>query len=364
MENLIFNEYKNYSTPSNVEISEKEIIEKIRSDFGIKGKVEKIRKEILKNGKSDVSNKLKKELPAFIIAGSFSDGGRSKNNLLSYYGWMIFDIDNIKSDEEYQKIFNKLIKYPFVRTVFRSPSGNGMKIIVATDNKDSGKHTELYKKLMKHLESVLNVKFDSTCDVNRLCFYSYDPDIYYNENSEIFEFSIEPKEEIVVNDNDVFSLKMDEMIIFTNNRQKYKVGNRNNYLKLLSMNCSNHGIDESEFLEFSLQNYVEDDFDEFEITKVIKETYKKYKSGFGSWGNRLNKILREKSGTQNKKNESEQPSDDIVFEDDIFQQYYDDLSKTFPKKYTDFIRSLKSEREKDIVILTMMTMLNSIYQTE
>ncbi len=65
---------------------------------------------------------------------------------------------------------------------------------------------------------------------------------------------------------------------------------------------------------------------------------------------------------ENKSESLQLTTKDISFEDEIFQQYYDELSKTFPAKYTDFIGSLKTEKEKDIVILTIMTVLNSIYQ--
>ncbi len=365
MEDLIFNQWGRYLNPYGT-VTLTEFINKV-SNGDYKDTIDKLRNEYQLNGKSDLYREYKKSLNSVTFSGEFPIDKREAKYIKKYYGLMILDVDSIKDEETLQIILSIIIEIKYTKLVFRSPTGNGLKILVLTNNTDSKKHTEFYKVLVKYYEFVLNIEFDSsTCDVSRLCYYSYDPDIYYNEDSEIFDFSIEVKvkEEIVVNDNDVFSLKMEEMIRFTNNKQHYKFGNRNNYLKLLSMNCSNHGIDESEFLEFSLQNYLEDDFDEFEITRVVKETYKKFKSGFGSWENRLNKLLREKSETQNKRIESEQPSNDIVFEDDIFQQYYDDLSKTFPKKYTDFIRSLKSEREKNIVILTMMTVLNSIYQTE
>lgn len=363
MEDLIFNQWGRYLNPYG-SVTLIEFIHRV-SNGNYKDVIDKLRTEYQLNGKSDLYKKYKKSLNSVTFSGDFPIDKREGKYIKKYYGLMILDVDSIKDEETLQVILSKIIEIKYTKLVFRSPTGNGLKILVATNNTDSKKHTEFYKVLVKYYESILNIEFDSsTCDVSRLCYYSYDPDIYYNEDSEIFDFSIEEKKEKVLNDDDVFSLKMEEMIRFTKKKQQYKFGNRNNYLVLLSMNCSNHGIEEPQFLEFSLQNYIEDDFDEFEITRVVKETYKKYKSGFGSWRNRLNKIIREKSETQNGSNESKQPINNISFEDDIFQQYYDELSKTFPKKFTDFIRSLKSEREKDIVILTMMTCLNSIYQTE
>lgn len=359
MENLIFNEYKNSSTPSSVDISEKEIIEKIGSGFGIRGKIEKIRKEILKNGKSDVSNKLKTELPAFIIAGSFSNGGRSKNNLLSYYGWMIFDIDNIKSDEEYQKIFNKLKRYPFVRTVFRSPSGNGMKIIVVTDNKDSGKHTELYKKLMNHLESELNVKFDSTCDVNRLCFYSYDPDIYHNEDSQIFEFENSEENFSEEESGEIFETQfvkeMKYIIDFTNNVSKFEEGNRNKYIYLLGENSNGFGMDKKVVTEYCILKFMEDEFSEYEIQFALERGYSSGKYEFGQWRPKLLRDIKKSIG----KNEIRVPSEISVVE-----KFSSKLDTNFSQKYKDVLNQLKTENDKDKFILGMITVLESIYKTE
>jgi RNA polymerase sigma factor (sigma-70 family) len=149
-------------------------------------------------------------------------------------------------------------------------------------------------------------------------------------------------------------LEMEEMIDFTEKRQKYEVGNRNNFIKLLSDNCSNHGINKSKVLEFCLNKFVEVDFDEYEIMITIENSYEKKSEYFGSWKNRLNKEVKKKlelkNKSKNKIKNTEIKSKDITFKDSVFQEYYDDLSKSFPEKYFNFISSLKSEREKDILI--------------
>lgn len=364
MEDLIFDIWGGFSSQIGV-VTFEEFVEEIKTGK-YSEEIDKVRIEFYKNGKSNIYRDAKKRIPAITFSGKFASN-RKIESLKQYYPLMILDIDNIESEELLQNIFKKTKKNKFVYSVFRSVTGNGLKIIVKTNNKDFRKHTEFYKELVKYFESDLGIGFDqSTCDVSRLCFYSIDEDIYYNEQSATFEFIIdeEKEENGLLKEDNKFSLKMDKMVSFTNNRQKYMVGNRNNYLQLLSMNCSNHGIIESQCLEFCLENYLEDDFGEFEIMRIVKETYKKYKLDFGKWENKMKKLLRENSNSENRIVESKSQSTTIAFESDIFQHYYDDLSKTFPKKYTDFIQSLKSEREKEIVILTMMTVLNSIYQTE
>lgn len=362
MENLTFNEYKNSFTSSSIEVSEKEIIEKIRIGYRIKGKICKLRKELQKNGKTFYYKNWKSKLPAFIIGGKYSKNGRKSEHLQVYNGWMIFDIDNIKSEEEYQKIFNKIIHNPFVRAVFRSPSGNGMKIIVVTDNKDSEKHTELYKRLLKYYESILNVKFDeTTCEVNRLCFYSYDPDIYYNENSEIFDFEnqVEIFSEEEFHEN-IFETKfLNEIqfaIDFTNKVTKFQNNNRNNYIYLLGKNCCGYGMDKQIVIDYCIIHFSDEDFGGNEIELAIENGYLEKKNIFGKYRYRFDFIK--------KSVEIEKKEVRVSSEISIFEQFSSKLDSTFSQKYKDVLNQLRTERDKEMYILGMITTLESIYKTE
>ena len=361
MENLKFNFYEDFRCSRYTHLDE--IVNDIKTGTYHRTIIPYI-KLFDKEGKTEETKNLKNKIPTFIISGMFSKFGRKIENLRIYHGWMVLDIDGIKDEETYQIIFEKVKNILYTMVAFRSPSG-GMKIIVQTNNKDVNKHSEQYKKLVNYYEEKLDVEFDtSTCDVSRLCFYSYDDQIFYNKEAKVLNFEEINNVNTVVENADILALEMQEMIEFTEKRQKYKVGNRNNFIKLFSLNCSNHGIEESNTLEFCLSRFVEEDFDEYEITLTIKNSYEKNSDKFGEWRNRLNKAVKEKLATQkksgNKSDALKVLTKDISFEDDIFQQYYNELSKTFPTKYTDFVRSLKTEREKDILILGMMTVFNSI----
>ncbi|MFT3919928.1 BT4734/BF3469 family protein [Cloacibacterium sp.] len=360
MEDLMFNEYKNSFTSSSIEVSEKEIIEKIRTGYRIKGKIGKLRKELQKNGKTFYYKNWKSHLPAFIIGGKYSNSGRKSEHLQIYNGWMVLDIDGIKSEEEYQELFNKTIKNPFVRAVFRSPSGNGMKIIVVTDNKDSEKHTELYKKLLKYYESILNVKFDeTTCEVNRLCFYSYDPNIYHNESSEILEFgtlgenfSNEESHEKIFETK--FLNEIQFAIDFTNKVTKFHNRNRNNYIYLLGKNCCGYGMDKQTVIDYCIIHFSDEDFDGNEIELAIENGYLEKKDIFGKYGYRFDHIKKSEKIEQKR----------ISSEISIFEKFSSKLDSTFSQKYKNVLNQLKTERDKEMYILGMITTLESIYKTE
>ncbi|MDV7698004.1 hypothetical protein N6B72_13845 [Chryseobacterium soli] len=355
MENLMFNEYKNSFATNSEEISIKEIIEKIRTGYRIKAKIKLLRNELQKKGKNSIFKRFKSELPAFIIAGKYLKNSRESKNLQFYNGWMVFDIDNIQDEQEYQRIFNKIKKYSFVRVVFRSPSGKGMKIIVVTDNNDSEKHPELYKRLMKYFESVLNVKFDETTyEVNRLCFYSYDPEIFYNENSEVFEFETLEKifqEEVSPEIFDKHFVKEIEYAIrFTNNVLKFEEGYRNKYIYLLGENCNGYGIDKVLATEYCVMKYVEDGFSEYEIEFALENGFTSEKYEFGQWRPKLLRDIKMKI--------------EIKSETSVFEKFSSKLNITFSKKYQDVMKQLKTENDKEMFILGMITTLETIYKIE
>ena len=69
-------------------------------------------------------------------------------------------------------------KYSY--SVFTSPSGNGLKVLVKIP-KDISNHKNYFLSLEKYYDCK---EFDVACkDISRVCYESYDPDIYVNEDS-------------------------------------------------------------------------------------------------------------------------------------------------------------------------------------
>ena len=69
-------------------------------------------------------------------------------------------------------------------SVFISPSGNGLKVIVKIPN-DSENHVNYFTALEHHFNSPY---FDRMCkNISRVCYESYDPLLYLNENSSVWD---------------------------------------------------------------------------------------------------------------------------------------------------------------------------------
>jgi hypothetical protein len=149
----------------------------------------------LDNDKKNEAAQLKKQLDAFTVSGTFSNG-RSVDKIQTYSQYVILDIDKLSRPQLLDiKNISRLSVYTYA--TFISPSGNGVKIVIKVN---TGKefHKEAYKQVVNYYEQALNIDIDTSgSDVCRLCFVSYDSECYINNNSDIFEVAILIKESIV-----------------------------------------------------------------------------------------------------------------------------------------------------------------------
>ena len=257
-----------------------------------KSEITEIRNSLKENNKNK-SNRLKNSLSGFTVSAIF-DEKRQKERVIKYYGVMVLDIDNLKDEEEVERIKKEIEKIEYTKMVFVSPSGLGLKIIVETNNTDVERHTEVYKELVNYYGNQLNVKFDSqTCDVSRLCFFSYDETAYYNCESKIFISKKEKKmmENKVVSSDGKYNKVIEEIIEFTKTKQKYEKGNRNRFVYLLVKNSKLGGVPEEIIREFCINNYVEKDFPIEEIESIM-EVYNDDEIKFGKYKYRYRKLLK------------------------------------------------------------------------
>ena len=126
----------------------------------------------------------KKSLPAFTPSATFK-GGRKIEFLQEYTHIVVLDIDKITQEQlSNAKILTNENQYTFAS--FISLSGNGLKILVKV-NSNKEEHKEAFLKLQKYYEELLTLSIDkSGKDITRLCFVSYDAELYLNENASFF----------------------------------------------------------------------------------------------------------------------------------------------------------------------------------
>jgi len=165
------------------------IVKLIRiGEYGLAEKIIKARAVFNPDDKTDYDI-IKETLSAFVP--HLFNGTRASKNISDYSGLILLDYDGLTQDESEQLRDKVFAKSPYCVMAFLSPSGRGVKVLVFTDATDKDKAKETYYAVVRHYEPLVNeclgriVPIDeSGKDATRLCYLSYDPNIYYNPNAE------------------------------------------------------------------------------------------------------------------------------------------------------------------------------------
>lgn len=126
---------------------------------------------------------LKGSLAAITFSGSFFPV-RSSSNIQNYSGYIILDIDHCGESLEVYKSLLKNDRY--VHAIWISPSGDGLKFLIRTEMSVSN-HKNTYRSVVKYFNELYNLDIDTSgSDLARLCYVSYDPDLFINQEAELY----------------------------------------------------------------------------------------------------------------------------------------------------------------------------------
>ena len=127
---------------------------------------------------------LKIKLPLVTFCGTFVNG-RKLEHLVQYNNLMILDVDHIEA-KDILKLKSKIESDKYTFAVWLSPSGEGLKTLVRI-NSSSEDHKSSFRAIKNYYKSNYNIELDNSgSDVTRLCFVSWDEQLYHNDNSEVF----------------------------------------------------------------------------------------------------------------------------------------------------------------------------------
>lgn len=161
---------------------------------------------------------LKKKLPCILFSGKFSQ--RGDKFLEEHSGYAVVDFDHVYNTYELK---DKLKLIPYVSSAFVSPSGDGIKAVVRIP-KSIEYHRENYEGVVLDLKDKLNIPeshFDKTSiNESRICFASFDSDIYVNPSPSCFV--IPKKKEIKFTDYNKVNIAAN-MIRLANDGEKHNV---------------------------------------------------------------------------------------------------------------------------------------------
>ena len=275
MEITIFKDIKDTAQPfyRDVDI----IIERIRE-----GASQEIVRAIRSEKDKEKRNQLKQSLPAICFSGKFTK--RNDSSLVNHSGLICLDFDNFPSEKEMLEEKENLTKDRYTYSVFVSPSGLGLKVLVKIpDEVDT--HKQFFTSLQHHYN---NDFFDITCkNVSRVCYESYDPLIYINEQSSVFNQILEQEYQEVVKHKDVQTIPITDEnkiveILTKWWERKYGLnsGERNNNVYILAAAFNDFGVTKT-LAEYVMGNFVSKDFPQSEIKRTIQSAYKQVQN-FGT----------------------------------------------------------------------------------
>jgi len=221
------------------------------------------------------ANKLKLNLPSVCFSGKFG-ADRKDEQLVEHSGFIVLDFDDISDLRDKQ---TEIISKDFVYACWVSPSGNGLKALVKIA--DGAKHREHFQSLQEVFPEIDR----SGINVSRVCYESFDPDIYINENALVFT-KAKKIEKITVAENE----NLDDSENFrrilkwlTNKNDAFVTGERNTYIFKLASACCRFGINEEAALSLISAEYlVSNDFTMSEMRSAVKSGYRANRAIAGS----------------------------------------------------------------------------------
>ena len=238
--------------------SSKELVKKIRAE---KNKAER--------------NEIKKNLPAVCFSGTFNK--RNDSSIIEHSGLICLDFDGYEKQKDLLQDKEAISKDKYTYSVFISPSGNGLKVLVKIPQ-DVDNHVNYFNSLENHYNSDY---FDKTCkNISRVCYESYDPLIFVNENSSIWETieEVEYKEYVAHRDAPTIPITdenkvVDILVKWWTKKYPMIEGQRNQNVYVLAMAFNDYGINKS-LAGYVLNQFVNEDFSLEEISRTIDSAYR------------------------------------------------------------------------------------------
>lgn len=129
---------------------------------------------------------IKKTLPYFIGA-TFKQNIRTSANFLKV-NYLVIDIDHYGNNEKLENLKNKLSEDLRVKIAFISPGGTGLKLLFQLNKEITSlkEYSDFYQVFSRSLAKQYSLeKYIDFCtkDATRICFLSYDPNIYWNKHA-------------------------------------------------------------------------------------------------------------------------------------------------------------------------------------
>lgn len=239
----------------------------------------------------ELVKKLKFALPAVTWSGVFEE--RLDDACVVYNNLMVIDIDTIGVNR-LKRLKEELKDNPWIYAFFNGPT-KGIKILVFIDSEYEWHNQSAFWSLEQEFLDLYNVSIDASGkNPSRLCFVSYDPDLYINPNAVYYHVveTTDPLDEFKALGTDRHyqnsvpvsnAKKIMDICVKMVSKSKtgsYHKGNRNNFVFSLSCLMCEYGVLPDQTLNLVAGRY--QSLQNKEIRSTVGSAYKKAKHNFGT----------------------------------------------------------------------------------
>lgn len=292
-------------------------------------------------------NEMKRNLPCYVFSGEFKE--RNQQGLIKHSGLCILDFDKFPDRETMQQSIDIIKSNPHVLSAFISPSGNGIKVLIRIPECDKISHPKYFKEFQNKYNYDF---FDmSNSNIDRVCFESYDPDIYINYEAKVFNpvlsdegYFMKDRVPVLPIDNED---KIAELIMKWNWNKDFTEGQRNSYIFDVAGAFCEYGISKEYAEEYILNNIVIGQFPDREAITTIKSAYKtrqfkiKYFEDFDKIKRVKADLSKGKENVIKKHKISEEAFDEIKVEEEQQDFWYYEQTKQGEKCKVDMLKYKK-----------------------
>jgi hypothetical protein len=275
--NLTFGQLKLYKMTNKISLY-KTCRSKASSEVSLMGVIHSIKhgdhEELVKElrnieGKKERQEFKAKYFRAFTWCGTFK-GGHGISNLHSYNQIVGLDYDNVK---DIKALKESLSSIDTSHIVFISPGGEGLKVLVKV-NSDASYHDKAFEIVNNYYKEITGMESDNSVkDISRLCYVSWDPDLYLEEDSKVFDIHAALKLESVNEVNIDY--------LFNKSMLGFSEGNRHNVIISCAGKANTLGISKNEVINY-FNNLSNISLTLEEIETTINDIYSRYSHQFNS----------------------------------------------------------------------------------
>jgi len=219
--------------------------------------------------------KQKKKLPVVVWTGKFDK--RFDKSCTEHSGLICLDFDGFKDVSKLNDFKQQVNSDAYTFASFVSPSGLGLKVIVKIPPVVAD-HKGYFRGLQEHYDCQW---FDTTSqNPARLCFLTYDPDLYQNNDSTIFDIYVDEEIQkqylttqvtIPINDDNEIIRRLQKW-----HKEKFPMvaGHRNHNAFVLAKAFNEYGINEHTASYIITTEYAQSGFNGKEIETLVRSAYK------------------------------------------------------------------------------------------